>query len=50
MFLKLLDVFFILYFLFIFITFYSVYTFIDIKVFRNTQGSKLEIKKTNLIK
>lgn len=43
----LINVFFITFILNIFIVFYSIYTFFDIKIFHNLQGSKLNIKKRN---
>ena len=42
---KLLNIFFIIYIINIFITLYSIYTFFDIKLFHNLQGSKLKIKQ-----
>lgn len=41
---KILDLFFILLIINIFISFYSIYTFIDIKILHNKQGSKLKLK------
>jgi len=41
---KLLDLFFITFIINLFITFYSIYLFFDIKLFHNKQGSKLNIK------
>lgn len=42
---KLINVFFIIYIINILITLYSIYTFFDIKLFHNLQGSKLKIKQ-----
>lgn len=42
--LKLIDIFFIIYFINILITLYSIYTFFEIKIFHNQQGSKLKLK------
>lgn len=44
---KILDLFFILFIINIFISFYSIYTFIDIKILHNKQGSKLKLKHYN---
>lgn len=44
----LIDLFFTIFIINIFITFYSIYTFFDTKIFRNKQGSKLSIKKEDL--
>lgn len=41
----LLNIFFIIYIINIFITLYSIYTFFEIHLFHNLQGSKLNIKK-----
>lgn len=41
---KLIDIFFIVYFINILITLYSIYTFFEIKIFHNQQGSKLKLK------
>ena len=37
--------FFIIFIINLFITLYSIYTFFDIKLFHNLQGSKLKIKQ-----
>lgn len=42
---KLLNIFFIFYFINLLIFLYSIYTFFEIKFFHNLQGSKLELKK-----
>lgn len=42
---KLVNLFFITYIINILITLYSFYTFFDIKLFHNLQGSKLNLKK-----
>lgn len=42
---KLIDLFFITFIIYFFITLYSLYTFFDIVFFHNKQGSKLKIKK-----
>jgi len=41
---KLIHLFFIVYIINILITFYSIYTFFDLKLFHNSQGSKLQLK------
>ena len=41
----LINIFFIIYIISLFITLYSIYTFFDIKLFHNLQGSKLKIKQ-----
>ena len=41
----LFNIFFIIYIISFFITLYSIYTFFDIKLFHNLQGSKLKIKQ-----
>ena len=41
---ELIDYFFIFLIINSFIFFYSLYTFIDIKIFHNLQGSKLKLK------
>lgn len=41
---NLIHIFFIVYIINILITFYSIYTFFDLKVFHNSQGSKLQLK------
>jgi len=43
----LINIFFIIYIISFFITLYSIYTFFDIKLFHNLQGSKLKIKQKN---
>ncbi len=45
---KLIDLFFITFIIYLFITLYSLYTFFDIIFFHNKQGSKLKIKKNSL--
>lgn len=45
----LINVFFITFIINIFIVFYSIYTFFDIKISHNLQGSKLDIKKRNFM-
>ena len=40
----LLNLFFILFIINFFITFYSIYTFFDLYIFHNRQGLKLDIK------
>ena len=42
---SLINIFFILYIISVLITLYSIYTFFDIKLFHNLQGSKLKLKK-----
>ena len=42
---SLINIFFIFYIISVFITLYSIYTFFDIKLFHNLQGSKLKIKQ-----
>lgn len=42
---KLLTIFFIIYIINFFISLYSIYTYFDIKLFHNLQGSKLKIKQ-----
>ena len=42
---KLISLFFIIYFFNFFVFLYSIYTFFDIKLFHNLQGSKLKLKK-----
>ena len=42
---RLIDIFFLTFIIYFFITLYSVYTFFDIIFFHNKQGSKLKIKK-----
>ena len=44
----LLTLFFISFIFNLFICFYSIYSFINIKCFHNLQGSKLNIKKNSL--
>lgn len=44
---KLIDLFFITFIIYLFITLYSFYTFFDIIFFHNKQGSKLKIKKNS---
>lgn len=41
----LFNIFFIIYIISFLITLYSIYTFLDIKLFHNLQGSKLTIKQ-----
>ena len=41
----LFNIFFIIYIISSLITLYSIYTFFDIKLFHNLQGSKLKIKQ-----
>lgn len=41
---KLINLFFIIYFINILITLYSIYTFFEIKILHNQQGSKLKLK------
>lgn len=41
----LINIFFIIYIISVLITLYSIYTFFDIKLFLNLQGSKLKIKQ-----
>lgn len=41
----LIHCFFISFIIYLFITFYSIYSFIDILVFHNLQGFKLNIKR-----
>ena len=41
----LINIFFIIYIISFLITLYSIYTFFDIKLFHNLQGSKLKIKQ-----
>ena len=45
MFSSLINIFFIIYIISFLITLYSIYTFFDIKLFHNLQGSKLKIKQ-----
>ena len=45
---KLIDLFFITLIINSIVTFYSIYTFFDMKFFHNLQGSKLKIKKQTL--
>lgn len=45
----LINMFFITFIINLFIVCYSIYTFFDIKIFHNLQGSKLNIKKRNFI-
>ena len=47
-FIILIHTFFISFIIYVFITFYSIYSFIDIVVFHNLQGFKLEYKKNLL--
>lgn len=42
---KTLDLFFILLIINLLINFYTIYTFVDIKILHNEQGSKLKLKK-----
>ena len=42
-----LNIFFILLLVSLFVNFYIIYTFIDIKILHNEQGSKLRLKKLN---
>ena len=42
---SLINIFFIIYIISFLITLYSIYTFFDIKLFNNLQGSKLKIKQ-----
>lgn len=42
---NLITLFFIIYIINFFIILYSIYTYFDIKLFHNLQGSKLKIKK-----
>lgn len=42
---KVINYFFITYIINLFITIYSIYSFFDIKIFHNMQGSKLNLKK-----
>lgn len=42
---KIVDLFFIILTINLFINFYLLYTFIDIKILHNEQGSKLKLKK-----
>lgn len=42
---KILDLFFILLIISLITNFYLLYTFIDIKILHNEQGSKLKLKK-----
>lgn len=44
----LLNTFLIIFIINFFITFYSIYTFFEIYIFHNLQGSKLNIKKNNI--
>lgn len=41
----LINIFFFIYIISFLITLYSIYTFFDIKLFHNLQGSKLKIKQ-----
>ena len=43
----LINFYFITFIIYLFITFYSIYTFFDAIIFHGKQGSKLEIKKKN---
>ncbi len=45
----LINMFFITFIINFFIVCYSIYTFFDIKIFHNLQGSKLNIKKRNFM-
>lgn len=45
---SLIILFFISFIINVSICFYSLYVFIDIKIFHNLQGSKLKIKKNSL--
>lgn len=45
---KLIDYFFILLIINSFVFFYSIYTFFEMKIFHNKQGSKLNIKKHSM--
>lgn len=42
---KLIDIFFLLFIINFFITFYSIYTFFEVYVFQNLQGYKLNQKQ-----
>lgn len=42
---RIIDLFFIILTINLFINFYLLYTFIDIKILHNEQGSKLKLKK-----
>ena len=42
---NILTIFFIIYFINFFIILYSIYTYFDMKLFHNLQGSKLKIKQ-----
>lgn len=42
---KLVNIFFIIYIINLLINLYSIYTFFDIHLFHNLQGSKLNLKK-----
>ena len=44
----LLNTFLIIFIINFFITFYSIYTFSEIYIFHNLQGSKLNIKKNDI--
>ena len=41
---KLINIFFITFIINFFITIYTVYSFLEMKIFHNEQGSKLKIK------
>lgn len=45
---KLIDFFFITFIINFFVTFYSIYNFLDFIIFQNKQGLKLNIKKEAL--
>ena len=45
---KLIDIFFLLFIINFFITFYSIYTFFEVYVFQNLQGYKLNKKQKDL--
>ena len=45
---KLINIFFITLIINLFITFYTIYNFLDFKVFQNKQGIKLKIKQEKL--
>ena len=47
---KLINFFFITFIIIFFITIYTIYNFLDFKVFQNKQGIKLNIKKNSLKK
>ena len=44
---RLINAYFLTFIIYLFITLYSLYSFFDIILFHNKQGSKLEIKKKN---